>query len=279
MDAAPTHLRVTADDLGLCEAVDDGIFEAFDRGIVTHVSMLAAGPAFDHAVRGLRARPGLTAGLHVSFSELAPLEGRFAPSRFFKEGRFASAFHVAAALATGELGAAAIDAEVGAQAARLAGAGVVIEHLDGHQHVHLLPFIAPAAIRACQRHGIGRVRVPIESAAPPTPPLAPIVTTARAATITFASAPLGVQVLWAGLKTTGAFHGAWCSGQGSADRFRHVLAHLRPGENELMCHPGHAPAGTDAPAYRLAWDEELRALTAPEIFERLRAKSILLDRP
>ena len=161
-DAGATRsLRVTADDLGLHEAIDDGIFEAYDRGIVTHASLLAAGPAFNHAVSGLRARPGLRAGLHLSLCDLPPLTSGFPPSRLFRDGRYASAFHVAAALATGELSAAAVEAEVAAQAARLAGAGVAIEHLDGHQHVHILPHVAPAAIRACLRHGIGRVRVPV----------------------------------------------------------------------------------------------------------------------
>jgi predicted glycoside hydrolase/deacetylase ChbG (UPF0249 family) len=271
-------LRVTADDLGLSEAVDDGIFEAYDRGVVTHASVLAGGPAFDHAVRGLRARPGLRAGLHLAFTDLPPLTDGVRRARFIRDGRFASSLHVAAAIATGELSAAAIEAEVDAQAARLADAGVAIEHVDGHQHVHVLPGIAPAAIRACRRLGIGRVRVPIESAAPPAPPLGPIVATARAATLTLASAPLGVQVLWSGLKTTGAFHGAWCAGQGSVARFAHVLARLRPGENELMTHPGRPPAPGDAPPYRLAWEEELAALCSPEIAALVRAPGVALDR-
>ena len=276
MDETQKLLRVTADDLGLSEAVDDGIFEAYDRGIVTHTSVLATGAAFDHAARGLHARPGLRAGLHASLSDLPPLAGDFSRSRFFRNGRFPSSIHVAAAIAVGELAAAAVEAEIEAQAARLAGAGIEMEHLDGHQHIHVLPIVALAAVRVCLRRGIGRVRVPIESAAPPAPPVTPIITAAKAVALALASAPLGVQILWAGLKTTGAFHGAWCAGHGNVPRFSHVLSHLRPGANELVCHPGRVSAG--APPSGFDWEDELDALTSPEPIGLVRDLGIRLDR-
>ena len=110
------------------------------------------------------------------------------------------------------------------------------------------------------------------------PPLGPLVATARAATLTLASASLGVQVLWSGLKTTGAFHGAWCAGQGTVERFGHILARLRPGLNELLCHPGRAPAAGDGPPHRLAWEEELSALTSPALAALARAPGVRLAR-
>jgi predicted glycoside hydrolase/deacetylase ChbG (UPF0249 family) len=266
-------LRVTADDLGLSESINDGIFEAYDLGIVTHASVLAGGPAFEHAVAGLRHRPGLRAGVHVSLSELPPLSAGFRQSRFFDGRRFASIFETAAASVCGEIRAEELDREVEAQIGRIRDAGIEIGHLDGHQHVHVLPHVAAAAVRACRKHAIPAIRVPIESGVPPRVPLAPA---ARAATLALASAPLGVMALWSGVSTTGAFHGAWCSGRGSLERFAHIISHLRPGRNDLMCHPGRG--GADGPLYRLNWEEELRALTSPELRALVTRLGVKLER-
>ncbi len=48
--SAASKLIVNADDFGIAEAVNRGIVEAYDRGIVTSTSIMATGPAFEHAV-------------------------------------------------------------------------------------------------------------------------------------------------------------------------------------------------------------------------------------
>ena len=45
------QLVVNADDLGLTEGVNRAVVAAHVEGIVTSVSLLAVGQAFDHAVR------------------------------------------------------------------------------------------------------------------------------------------------------------------------------------------------------------------------------------
>jgi len=60
---------VNADDLGLSDEVDRGIFEAHDRGIVTSASLLVDGPHAADAVRLARQRPGLGLGIHVAFDD------------------------------------------------------------------------------------------------------------------------------------------------------------------------------------------------------------------
>ena len=48
---APRELIVTADDLGYSAERDAGIFEAFERGIVTQASLLVTGPTAAAAAR------------------------------------------------------------------------------------------------------------------------------------------------------------------------------------------------------------------------------------
>lgn len=60
---------INADDLGMSEEIDRGIFEAFDRGIVTSASLLVDGPHAVEAVRQLRRRSDVSLGLHVAFDD------------------------------------------------------------------------------------------------------------------------------------------------------------------------------------------------------------------
>lgn len=61
-------LIVNADDLGYGHGVNRGILEAHDRGIVTSTSLMVDAPAAVEAVALARARPALSLGLHVNFT-------------------------------------------------------------------------------------------------------------------------------------------------------------------------------------------------------------------
>ena len=60
-------LIVNADDFGLSAAVDEGILEAHERGIVTSTSLLVGAPHAAEAVRAAARYPKLGLGLHVNF--------------------------------------------------------------------------------------------------------------------------------------------------------------------------------------------------------------------
>jgi len=60
---------VNADDLGLSDEIDRGIFEAHDRGIVTSSSLLVDGPHAADAIQLARQRPKLGLGIHVAFDD------------------------------------------------------------------------------------------------------------------------------------------------------------------------------------------------------------------
>ena len=68
-------LIVTADDLGAHEAINRGILEAHEEGIVTSASIVACGRAFDHACRLVEKRRKLDVGIHLTLVEERPLLG------------------------------------------------------------------------------------------------------------------------------------------------------------------------------------------------------------
>src|SRR5271169_3437319 len=60
---------VTADDFGLTSAINAGVVEAHERGIVTAASLMATGEAFEDAVDRARAAPSLEIGVHVTLDD------------------------------------------------------------------------------------------------------------------------------------------------------------------------------------------------------------------
>lgn len=61
----PRCLIVNADDLGLTAAVNEGVFAAHERGIVTSTSLMVDRPAAEGAVEVLAEHPDLAVGLHL----------------------------------------------------------------------------------------------------------------------------------------------------------------------------------------------------------------------
>ena len=57
-----------ADDAGSCESANLAIAEAIDAGIVKNVSVMACGPALEHAVSLLKERRDIDIGLHVTLN-------------------------------------------------------------------------------------------------------------------------------------------------------------------------------------------------------------------
>lgn len=64
-------LVVNADDLGLSEGVNRGIFEAHERGIVTSASLMVRWAAAREGAAYAKANPRLGVGLHLDFAEWA----------------------------------------------------------------------------------------------------------------------------------------------------------------------------------------------------------------
>jgi predicted glycoside hydrolase/deacetylase ChbG (UPF0249 family) len=62
-------LIVNADDLGLSEAVNEGVFAAHEEGIVTSASLMVGRPAALAAVTALAEHPDLAVGLHLEREE------------------------------------------------------------------------------------------------------------------------------------------------------------------------------------------------------------------
>lgn len=135
-------LLVNADDLGMSDAVNDAVLDTIERGWCTGTSLLATGPAFADAARRVR----IPVGVHLDLTEFEPITARM---RRITGGRFAPGHRL-----LGDHDA--ILEEWEAQVARVRDAGLEVDHLDSHQHVH--HGLVGVIRRLAERTGVRRVR-------------------------------------------------------------------------------------------------------------------------
>src|SRR5215203_2202290 len=114
-------LIVNADDLGLSDAVNAGIFEAHASGIVTSASLMVRQGAAPAGADAAAAHPDLAIGLHIDLGQWD-----------YEAGEWVQAY-----LRCDTEDPAAVEAECRAQLERFrALVGRDPTHLDSHQHVH-----------------------------------------------------------------------------------------------------------------------------------------------
>jgi predicted glycoside hydrolase/deacetylase ChbG (UPF0249 family) len=114
-------LVVNADDLGLSEAVTEGIFRAHAEGVVTSASLMVRQGAAPAAAEAAAAHPELAIGLHVDLGEW-----------IYERGEWTQAY-----LHCDTDDREAVEGECRAQLERFrALLGGDPTHLDSHQHVH-----------------------------------------------------------------------------------------------------------------------------------------------
>jgi chitin disaccharide deacetylase len=266
------RLIVNADDFGIDEAVNHGIVEAFDRGIVTSTSLMATGAAFDHAVGLARSRPGLAVGVHLVLTEHWPLVGAAAAASLVgPEGSFVP--HLKRLLVKqlrGGIRLPEVHAELGAQIRRVRDAGIAISHLDGHQHAHVLPGVAQVVAELAAEHGIGAVRYPAERPRGYMLRNASRLAEQMALSVFCALSPLKR------LRRSDEFVGFYFGGRLDEANLATVLDGLpHAGTIELMCHPGGEDMRGGA-GWQYSWAAERAALTSPRIRELVAARGMQL---
>jgi predicted glycoside hydrolase/deacetylase ChbG (UPF0249 family) len=179
-----------------------------------------------------------------------------------------------AALLGGRVRLAEVEQELDAQVRRALDAGLTIDHVDGHQHLHVLPGALERVVRVCERHGIRAMRLPLD---PGTGPARLAGEAKRLVVAALAWRARDRLPPW--LRTPDSCLGVAASGRLDRRTLLRILDRLPPGTSELMCHPG-ARSGMvpEDPGWVSAWEAELRALTDPRLPRELADRGIKLSR-
>ncbi|MBI3262103.1 MAG: ChbG/HpnK family deacetylase [Acidobacteria bacterium] len=263
---------INADDLGLTRGVNRGIFDAHDWGVLTSASLFAGAPATADAVAGIRHRPSLGVGCHLTLVDGQPtLPPDRLPTLVAGDGRFRRSWKpfIVACLA-GRVSCGEVERELTAQIDKIRSEGIHVTHLDAHTHVHAFPPVFGIVARLAKRFDIPVVRVPYE------------------------------RWSWSGVHDASGRNAAWRQGAQNlalwhwSRRDRHIAAAhglstphvvgrvstgllngptleallrgLPPGVTELMVHPGYLDDALTAINTRLRQSraDEVELLCAPE---------------
>lgn len=155
-------LVVNADDYGLTEKVSRGILDAHARGVITSTSVLSLTPAFAQSAKWLVDVPTLGAGVHfAAVGEDPPLlSAKEIPTLVDGNGRLWSSWKVfLPRAAMGRIDPDDLRREFEAQFDAITGAGVVVDHLDSHQNIHLWPMVSDVVLGIGEARGVRTIRV------------------------------------------------------------------------------------------------------------------------
>lgn len=158
-----TNVIINADDLGISPGANQAICEACANGLVTHASLLANGDYFEEAVSTFqRVCPDLILGAHLNLTCGRCLVPSTKLAR--KDGTFKHDF-LGLLLKTpfDKSLLADIEKELDAQLTRLEQNGLVIQHIDSHRHVHMIPGIFQLVKKLSHKHNVSRIRIVNES--------------------------------------------------------------------------------------------------------------------
>jgi predicted glycoside hydrolase/deacetylase ChbG (UPF0249 family) len=179
----PRTLVLHADDLGFSPAINRGIIDGFQRGLLTSTSLLANAPAVSHALAlwnelELRRRHRLLAsdgprrtlrdpwlpfdlGVHLNLTQGRPLTTGYPRELLDSDGRFPGVAQLFARSLAGMRSAirGAVEHELQAQIELLLDHGAPLGHLNGHQYVECLPLLAEIVPRLAHLYSLRHVRV------------------------------------------------------------------------------------------------------------------------
>jgi len=277
-------LIVNADDLGIHPRINQGIFDAFDRGILTSATMLVTTPFFEETVREARRRQ-LPVGIHLSLTlgtAIAPWE--HLPDLVDGSGNLhhsASHFMLAGPpVAARHRVYEQIRREFEAQMSLVRDMGLPVTHVDSHQHVHMNPHIFEIVESLAERYGISRIRFSRESF------FGFALTTNLWANLcrNNPSKLLLVRMLARRirprLQSSDRFFGLMYSGAVTPRAFTRLIAHIALSRSlyEVGIHPGYAIGGGERIYSQPGVDdfiksshreEELRLLIDPEVHKMI----------
>jgi predicted glycoside hydrolase/deacetylase ChbG (UPF0249 family) len=242
------RLIVTADDAGLHRGMTAGVIEGHRRGIVTACSVVANGRAFDDAVERLRALPSLQAGVHLTLVEETSLTtGKPMPKNYVHFLLSMKPFDV--------------ERELRAQVEKVLKTGLRITHLNGHQHLHMLPRIYAIVEKLADEYRIGYVRS--------------VNDVGGSGGIVRRLSVGGLSALGRRVDRSRRTIGVVEAGHLTAAAIIRLLDHVE-GTTELVTHPGLAVDGYD---WGYAWDAETAALCDPQVRAAIAERGIELITP
>jgi predicted glycoside hydrolase/deacetylase ChbG (UPF0249 family) len=225
---------INADDFGLSENVNQGILAGYRAGSITSVSILPNGESLQEALEAIKDTPDLGLGIHLALVFGKPTAP---PSKvsslLFRNSEFAEGYpQFVKRYFSGGIKLSHIEYEWETQREKLS--AVEIDHIDSHQHLHLLPALFGLTMQLASKWGVKFIRLPYENIRIGIE--SPQVLSMRVLNC-FCWGKRG-KLKRAGLSTSDNFFGSSFSGVLTQNALLKLVSVVPPGVTEIMCHPG-----------------------------------------
>lgn len=150
-------LITNADDLGWSKGINKAILLASNEGYLSHASLMANTEDFTHAINEVIPNaPKLKVGLHVNLTCSKALSGKSLITD--KEGFLNNTFLKLLFLRKSKNALEKIENEIELQIKKLIEHNINISHIDGNEHVHIIPSINKIVRKLAKKYNIERVR-------------------------------------------------------------------------------------------------------------------------
>lgn len=154
--------------------------------------------------------------------------------------------------------------------------GLPIDHLDSHQHLHVLPQVWSIVQSLMMKYGIHRLRIPREAYSYKVLSANPVRIAGRDG-LTYLSKKAMASVRRLHFTTTDFFWGMVDGGHMTESNLHYLIDRLPFGTHEIMMHPGRSTAVlSQSFSWGYHWQDEFQALLSPAIRQQLEAKQIEL---
>ncbi len=151
-----TKLIINADDLGFSLGVNEAILAANTTGFLTHASLMANTTYFDNAVNKIIPQTkDLRVGVHVN---LTCGKALYKENVLATKGMLENTFVKLLFRRKTKVVLDSLEKEIDLQILKIKNTGISISHIDGHEHVHIIPSINKIVRRLAKKHDIKRVR-------------------------------------------------------------------------------------------------------------------------
>ncbi len=301
------RLIVTADDFGASSFVNEAVIRAFKEGILRFASLIVDAPAAEEAAKLAKENPGLGVGLHLDLCHEFGSDSCF--PRHSGESRnpdfraeLDSGLQIAGVTNRAVWANSPalwglryffspywrkrIASEISRQLEKFLSLGINPTHADGHTNIHIHPVIFPALLRACQKYGISRIRVPAGEYDLGRRYLKKIPFLNKVEYAAFGA--LGPYLKKQAKKIAPQIEilprcfGLLRSGRMREDYVLRLLENLPEGDSEIYFHPSLDPKSRvfgDSPTKTHQTITEFETLTSPRILEALGRLDIALFSP
>ena len=235
--------------------INRGIGDCCRNGILKSAALVANGAALDHAIDLAGSLPDLDVGVHLCLNDLAPLGTGPVPAELIDDnGMFFPSFsRVVNKLMIHPGLYHWIKGEFRRQIECLLSKGVHLSHLNSHKHIHIFPPLWHIVSNLAEEYKIPFVRYPLENVQrlyqlfldqkKGRKKTAGEFVFLSAFFLFFSMHRQGERALAPFKKpffrVPDSFYGLYHTGFLNKQTLADIAGNIRPGINELMCHPGY----------------------------------------